>query len=143
MKISDRTIEGKGCIYCEQDFMATLPGLAAAYYASKFNLQVILCDDTLIGLPLEVYIPDVKLAIDLTKRQSEEAGIIHAWKKHLCNTRGIMLTEIQLDRKRDSKYLLRAVRSSFKKKDLFIQSDEEQDLVMIRRAFDSLREKKD
>ena len=142
MKISDRTVERKGCIYCEQDFQANLPALAAAYYASKMQLQVITRNTDLIGLPIEIYIPEVKLAIDLVDQRSQEPGAAQIWKRHLCKARGISLVEIRVDRKTDSLHLLQSVRKSFQKKSLFIPSDDEEDLIMLRRVFDKLREKK-
>lgn len=142
MQISDRTIDGKGCIYCEQEFMAALPDLAAAYYVSRLNLRVLIGDDSLIGIPIEVYIPEVGLAVDFVKQRSQEADIIRAWKKHLCETRGITLAEIRLDRKSDSHHVLQAVKKSFQKASLFIQSDEEEDMVLLRRVFDRLQEQK-
>ena len=142
MKVSDRTVERKGCIYCEQDFKANLPALAAAYYASKMQLRVITRSADLIGLPIEIYIPEVKLAIDLVDQRSREPGSAQIWKRHLCKARGISLVEIGMDRKKDSLHLLRSVKKSFQKKSLFVSSDEDEDLILLRGVFDKLREKK-
>ena len=140
MKVSDRTVLRKGCIYCEQDFIVTLPSLAAVYYASKLKLQVIIEDDSLIGLPIEAYIPEARLAIDVISKKTSESEIAQAWKRHLCKARGITLAEIRTDQKMDSIRLLSAVKKAFQKRSLFIQSEEETDLETIHRIFDKLRE---
>ena len=115
--------------------------MAAAYYASKMQLQVITRNSDLIGLPIEIYIPEVKLAIDLVDQKRQEPSSTQTWKRHLCKARGISLVEIRVNRKTDSLHLLQSVRKSFQKKSLFIPSDDEEDLIMLRRVFDKLREK--
>lgn len=139
MKICERTIEGKSCIYCEQDFLATLPELAAAYYASRLKLQIIIGDESMIGIPINVYLPDVRLAIDFVTGKGQETQTEQAWKRHLCKARGITLAEIRMDRKFDKIRLLSTIKKAFQKAYLFIQSDEEEDLDRIRMAFDKLR----
>ena len=141
MKISDRDIDGKGCIYCEQAFRETLPRLAVAYYASRQGFRTVVGDDTLAGLPIGAYIPEMALAVDFVTLSGKEACTAQDWKRHLCETRGITFTEIRMDRKFDEIRLLQTIKRAFRKKNIFIRSDEEEDIELLRQAFDKLRER--
>ncbi len=142
MKISDRAINGQGCIYCEQDFMASLPELAVLYYACGLKRKVVLGDDSLIGIPISAYLPEVQLAIDFVYGTGRESQVEQSWKRHLCNARKIALAEIQLPTKFDRIRLLSTIKKAFQKAYFFIQSDEEEDLERIRTAFERIREQK-
>ena len=139
MSVAERCIEGKGCIYCEQDFLASLPRMAAVFYASRLDLKVLIGDDIQTGLPLEAYVPEVGLAIDIISRQSSENRKKESLKRFLCEKRGITLVEITADKNADGVGLLREVKKAFREKSLIFRSDEEEDLKIIRLAFDKLR----
>lgn len=89
-KICERTIEEKGCTICENEYQSVFPQLAICFYARMKGLQTLLNSDTVIGLPLETYIPDEKLAIE------SECGTddIEILKEHICKARGINLIKI-------------------------------------------------
>lgn len=142
MIIYDRTINGKGCIYCELDFMENLPELAAAYYTSLLKLQVVIGNDDLTGIPLTAYIPEAKLAIDVITKKPRKSDKAQAYKQYFCKIRGITLAEIRMDRKTDGLQLISDMKKAFQKGSLFIQSDEAKDLALIRRTFEKLREQK-
>ena len=94
MKICERAVENKGCIYCEQDFLASLPELTVLYYASGLKLKTIFGDDGLIGIPISAYLPEVQLAIDFVFGNSKERQTEQSWKRHLCKARNVTLAEI-------------------------------------------------
>ena len=141
MRISDRAVEGKGCIYCEQAFSETLPGLAVAYYASRNNLHAIIGDEKLLGLQIGAFVPEIGLAIDFDEGTGRKASTVQAWKRHVCDTRGITFIEIQIGRKYDKIRLLQSIKKAFQKKSIHFRSDEEEDLQMLRNAFNRLRER--
>ena len=142
MKICERTIESKGCIYCEQDFLASLPELAVLYYASGLKLKILLGDDSLIGIPISAYLPEVQLAIDFVYGNSKERQTEQSWKRHLCKARSITLAVIQISTGFDKIRLLSTIKKAFEKAYFFIRSDEEEDLKRIRMAFDRIRDQK-
>ena len=142
MKICERTVEGKGCIYCEQDFLASLPELTVLYYASGLKLKTIFGDDGLIGIPISAYLPEVQLAIDFVFGNSKERQTEQSWKRHLCKARNVTLAEIGISTGFDKIRLLSTIKKAFTKAYLFIRSDEEEDLERIRMAFDRIRKQK-
>ena len=81
-KIYERTVEEKGCPICEQEYRSVFPQLAVSYYAGKKGLQVRLNTDTEIGLPLETYIVNERLAIE-SKDLSEEKERLKAYRAYI------------------------------------------------------------
>ena len=65
MKINERTVLGKGCRICEQEYLSLFPALAISYYANMKGLKVELGSDRLFGIPLDVYIPLEQVAIQV------------------------------------------------------------------------------
>lgn len=89
-KIYERTIEEKGCPVCEQEYPSIFPQLVVSYYAGKKGLQVRLNTDIEIGLPLETYIVNERLAIE-SKVLSEEKERL---KAYICRKQGIKLLKL-------------------------------------------------
>ncbi len=92
MKIVERTVLGKGCRECEQEYRSLFPALAISYYANLKGLKVELGSDRLFGIPLDVYIPLEQVAIQVNT-DSEKIDIL---KKHLCKQRGIKLIKLPM-----------------------------------------------
>lgn len=69
-KVSERAIEGKGCKVCEKDYLTVFPKLAVMYYAAMKHIKVQTDIDKIIGIPLEMYLPEEKVAIE-TVSQTE------------------------------------------------------------------------
>ena len=74
-KISEKAIEGKGCKVCEKDYLTVFPKLAVMYYAAKKRIKVQTDTDKIIGIPLEIYFPEEKAAIE-TVSQTEKVETI-------------------------------------------------------------------
>lgn len=89
-KIYECTVEEKGCPVCEQEYRSVFPQLAVSYYAGKKGLQVRLNTDIEIGLPLETYIVNERLAIE-AKVLSEEKERL---KAYICRKQGIKLLKL-------------------------------------------------
>ena len=92
MKINERTVLGKGCRMCEQEYMSLFPALAISYYSNLKGLKVELGSDRLFGIPLDVYIPLEQVVIQVNT-DSEKIDIL---KEHLCKQRGIKLIKLPM-----------------------------------------------
>ena len=92
MKIVERTVLGKVCRECEQEYRSLFPALAISYYANLKGLKVELGSDRLFGIPLDVYIPLEQVAIQVNT-DSEKIDIL---KEHLCKQRGIKLIKLPM-----------------------------------------------
>ena len=89
-KIIDRTIEKKGCKVCEEEYLSVLPRLLVMFYAKRKNLRVYSDYDKIIGIPLEMYIREEKIAIE-TSVGTEKMEIL---KQHLCSKQDIKLIKV-------------------------------------------------
>ena len=130
-KVSERAIEGKGCKVCEDEYLSVLPQLAVGYYASKKRLRVAVNSDEAIGIPLETYIPDERLAIE-SYNQSEE---IENLKKYICEKQGIKLIKVPFKASNGEIEYLHKIRMVFQSVHIYIASDVAEDTVFIRKRF--------
>ena len=136
-KISDRTIIGEKCTVCEKEYRSVFPGLAVAYYANQKGLKVQLGSDKLLGIPLETYIPSEKLAIEFTNG-SEHMEVL---KSHLCKQRNIKLVKLPFKTTETEAEYADRVKAVFKSVHIFIYSDVEVDVSVIKRRFDEWRKR--
>ena len=136
-KISDRTILREKCTLCESEYRSVFPGLAVAYYANQKGLKVQLGSDKLLGIPLETYIPSEKLAIEFTSG-SEQMEVL---KSHLCKQRNIKLVKLPFKTTETEAEYSDRVKAVFKSVHIFIYSDTEADVSVIRERFDEWRKR--
>ena len=134
-KISDRTILKTGCAVCEKEYESVFPALAVNYYASKKGLRVQLGSDKLLGIPLETYIPDEKLAVEWSN-STEQIEIL---KEHLCRQRNITLIKIPFKRQETYIDYAERIKAAFRKQHIFIASNTERDTQIIRSTFTEWR----
>ena len=133
MKINERTILNKGCRICEQEYLFLFPALAVSYYSNRKGLKAELGSDRLLGVPLETYIPSEKLAIE-----SESADEnIEIMKEYMCKQRGIRL--IKLPMKGTELDYADSLKRTFQSVHIFISSDTEEDVEIIRNTFERWR----
>ena len=134
MKINERTILNKGCRICEQEYLSLFPALAVSYYSNKKGLKAELGSDRLLGVPLETYIPSEKLAIE-----SESADEnIEIMKAYMCKQRGIRL--IKLPMKGTELDYANSLKKAFQSVHIFISSDTEEDVEIIKNTFERWRD---
>ena len=93
-KITDRTIEQKGCYLCEREFQSAFPQLLIMLYAVRNGLKVTTNNDKLIGINLDTYIPELRLAIEaeattITEQRSQMV------KEHICECNGIRYVKLK------------------------------------------------
>lgn len=134
-KISDRTILKTGCAVCEKEYKSVFPALAVNYYASKKGMRVQLGSDKLLGIPLETYIPDEKLAVEWSN-STEQIEIL---KEHLCRQRNITLIKIPFKRQETYIDYAERIKAAFRKLHIFIASDTKRDTQIIRSTFTEWR----
>ena len=153
MRISERTLDHKGCSVCEAEFISVLPQLAALYYAGRNGFKAKLNDEALIGLPLDVLIPSAGIAIETrdisdSRKKTEECSI----RRLLCKKHGIELYTIADKDLPDDPYiifrgssltdLLEAVLTAFRRSNIYISAEPEKDIELIRKNYFRWRQSK-
>lgn len=63
-KITDRTLEQKGCAVCENEYLSILPRLLVMFYSKMQKLSLSTNYEKGISIPLEMYIPEENIAIE-------------------------------------------------------------------------------
>ncbi len=138
-RICNRAIEHKRCPSCESDFEAVLPQLLIKFYANQHHIAVVINDEETIGVLLDAYIPDLKLAFIVsykgTQREKAETEVID----HLCRQREIMLVRLKLGKEREE--ICSKIRQGFAKAHIYITSDSQKDLRQISKQFFLWRER--
>lgn len=130
-KISERAIEEKGCKVCEKDYLTVFPKLAVMYYAAKKLIKVQTDTDKIIGIPIEMYLPEEKAVIE-TISQTEK---IETLKSYLCRKREIKLIKIPYALKDSETDFAVKVKKAFRSLHIFITSNEDEDIAFIRQRF--------
>ena len=130
-KISERAIDGKGCRECEKEYQGVFPQLAVGYYAAKKGLKVLFHSDTALGIPLEIYIPEEKVAVESFEGTKEMEGV----KKYICKQKGIKLVKIIYRTNDNEIEFAYKIKRLFQSIHIFISSDVEQDVMTIREHF--------
>ena len=128
-RISDR-VSGMGCKVCDKEYKSVLPKLAIMVYAGMNRMSVKFDDDSIIGIPLETYIPEEKLAIETSKPNDN----ILRLKQYLCKKRNIKLVYIAYGRT-DEISLLEKIKQVFRSVHIYINSDTEKDAENIKQRF--------
>ena len=134
MKINERTILNKGCRICEQEYLSLFPALAVSYYSNKKGLKAELGSDRLLGVPLETYIPSEKLAIESGSADEN----LEIMKAYMCKQRGIRL--IKLPMKGTELDYANNLKKAFQSVHIFISSDTEEDVEIIKNTFERWRD---
>ena len=107
----------------------------SGFYAAKKGLKILLHSDAIIGIPIEIYIPEEKVAVESAAGTQE----IESLKSYICRQKGIKFVKIPY-REKDSEteYALK-IKKLFQSIHLFITSDVEEDVVVIRSRFNTWR----
>ncbi len=130
-KVSERAIEGKGCKVCEKDYLTVFPKLAVMYYAAMKHIKVQTDIDKIIGIPLEMYLPEEKVAIE-TVSQTEN---VETLKAYLCRKREIKLIKIPYTLGSGEVDFAVKIKKAFRSLHIFITSNEDEDTAFIRQRF--------
>ena len=139
-KVFDRAIEHTGCIYCEKEFHWHLPRLLIMQYGSRYGLKVRLKDEETIGVPLDAYIPELKLAFMFPHKGTQAEKNIQMVIEHLCRKRGIQCEYIGV--KQSEEEICVAIKQGFYKAHTYIRSDNRKDIDAVRSRFAEWRKQK-
>lgn len=135
-KIADRTLEEKGCYLCEREFQSAFPQLLIMLYGVRNGLKVITDTDDIIGINLDTYIPELKLAIEVerTTVTDQQTQIV---KKHICDCNGIKY--ILIKQTDNNLIIAQSIKEAFRKSHIFIISSNTEDISELRSRFFSWR----
>lgn len=130
-RISERTLEGKKCGVCEQEYRYAFPSLIIAFYAHREGLQVVTNSEKLLGIPLENYIPEEGIVIETDPGSIKTKDL----KEFMCSKRGIIYEQAPFKKSEDDINYANKIKMIFHKKNIFIRSDTEHDVMVIRHGF--------
>ena len=130
-KIQKRVFEGEGCKVCEHEFQSVLPQLAIKYYAERNGLRTRFYAAEVIGLPLDAYIPEERLAISV----HTETEAMERVKEYLCRQRGIRYIKMPYRNRRDVSGYMHDIMTVFQIAHIYFSTDVDRDLVYIRTRF--------
>ena len=130
-KVSERTLEHMICPVCEKEYQAVFPQLIISYYAKQIGLRVVLNDEKLIGMPIETLIPEERFAIEAFEGNEKTERV----KKHLCSSAGIDLIKAPYKKNDSELEYAERIKGIYKRKNLYIKSDTESDVVFVRKRY--------
>ena len=138
-KITDRTIDQKGCYLCEREFQSAFPQLLIMLYAVRNGLKVTTNNDKLIGINLDTYIPELRLAIEveattITEQRSQMV------KEHICECNGIRY--MKLKHSNDLIKTAQSIKEAFRKCHTYFPTNDEEDIEILRTRFQNWRKQK-
>ncbi len=115
-----------------------MPQLLVMQYAKKYGFNVYLNEGNTIGIPLDAYIPELKLAFEFPYKGTAAEGNIQMVIEHLCRKRGIICEHIGV--KKEPEEICMEIKQGFARTHTFIQSDNAHDIAVAReRLFEILR----
>lgn len=136
-KITNRSLAGGNCRICEAEFTSALPQLLILLYAGRNKLAVKLNDEKTIGIRIDAYIPELNLCFVVCEKETKEERSIRAIAKYVCKMQGGSL--VQLPAMCDPEALCVSVKKAFQSKHIFLSSDNEKDVELVREQFAKLR----
>ena len=86
-KIYNRTVRKVPCPKCEQEFVYVLPQLLVMLYTGQNHLKVEFDTDDLTGIRMEMYIPELNLAIE--ERSTDERNHEQKVKRYICELQDV------------------------------------------------------
>ena len=89
-KLSERTIEGNSCKAYKKEHLTVFSKLAVIFYAGMKHIKVQFDLGKVIGIPLELYLPEEDVAIETVSGAQE----IKTLKAHLCRKWEIKLIKV-------------------------------------------------
>lgn len=136
-RVVDRTIKGKKCSQCEKEYQSVFPAFLISMYAAQNDCHAILNSDKQIGLPIDVYIPELRLAIDYSKSTNRKERNAQEIKEHICSKNGIKYCRQPYS----SNEMVYAydIKNLFRQEHVLIASDVKKDITNIREKFVSWR----
>ncbi|MCF0134225.1 MAG: zinc-ribbon domain-containing protein, partial [Blautia sp.] len=135
-KVSERTVDKIPCTKCEEEFLQNLPQLLILLYARQNRLRVVFGTDALVGIPIDILIPELMLAIDYLpdKKMMTNAQKV---KDHVLKSRGYEYVLFQAEKTAEG--ITEQIRALFRRQHIYIDSDAASDIRICRKQFEILR----
>ncbi len=105
-------------------------------YAKQYGLKSLTHDETTVGIQLDVIIPELRLAFVFIKKGTEKEKSWIETVRYLCEARKIDLAVIQ---KAEANELCTAIKQGFTKAHLYVKSDNEKDIEILRKRYFALK----
>ncbi len=109
-------------------------------YCSQRGIEVVLSDESRLGVLIDAYIPELMLAINTIKARTKRGDDTWSVTKHLCEKRGIILNRISVDNSED--LICMDVKRAFQSGNVFIASDSTNDIETAWEKFIQLKRKR-
>ena len=131
-KITDRTIEQKGCPQCEAEFQQALPQMLIMMYGAQNGITVKSNSDSELGMRLVAYLPELHCAVDIagaTVTEKREQSV----KAHICQSN--RLGYYLIKRTADTLQMAAEIKTLFIRNHIYLHTDSEKDVQVLRERF--------
>ena len=131
-KITDRTIEQKGCPQCEAEFQQALPQMLIMMYGAQHGSTVKSNSDSELGMRLVAYLPELHCAVDIagaTVTEKREQSV----KAHICQSN--RLGYYLIKRTADTLQMAAEIKTLFIRNHIYLHTDSEKDVQVLRERF--------
>ena len=131
-KITDRTIEQKGCPQCESEFQQALPQMLIMMYGAQNGITVKSNSDSELGMRLVAYLPELHCAVDIagtTVTEKREQSV----KAHICQSN--RLNYYLIKRTTDALQTVAEIKALFAFNHIYLHTDFKHDVQVLRERF--------
>ena len=131
-KITDRTIEQKGCPQCEAEFQQALPQMLIMMYGAQNGITVKSNSDSELGMRLVAYLPELHCVVDIagaTVTEKREQSV----KAHICQSN--RLGYYLIKRTADTSQMAAEIKTLFIRNHIYLHTDSEKDVQVLRERF--------
>ena len=131
-KITDRTIEQKGCPQCEAEFQQALPQMLIMMYGAQNGITVKSNSDSELGMRLVAYLPELHCAVDIagaTVTEKREQSV----KAHICQSN--RLGYYLIKRTANASQMAAEIKTLFIRNHIYLHTDSEKDVQVLRERF--------
>lgn len=131
-KITDRTIEQKGCPQCEAEFQQALPQMLIMMYGAQNGITVKSNSDSELGMRLVAYLPELHCAVDIagaTVTEKREQSV----KAHICQSN--RLGYYLIKKSADTSQMAAEIKTLFIRNHIYLHTDSEKDVQVLRERF--------
>lgn len=131
-KITDRTIEQKGCPQCEAEFQQALPQMLIMMYGAQNGITVKSNSNSELGMRLVAYLPELHCAVDIagaTVTEKREQSV----KAHICQSN--RLSYYLIKRTTDTSQMAAEIKTLFIRNHIYLHTDSEKDVQVLRERF--------
>ena len=137
-KIYDRTMRKVPCPKCEQEFVYVLPQLLVMLYTGQNHLKVEFDTDDLTGIRMEMYIPELNLAIE--ERSPDERNHEQKVKRYICELQDVRY--ILYEPFKSTEDAAAFIRTILKEHHVHIKTAAADDIALCREKYNLLKRRK-